>query len=159
MRQCFSSHTAQRKIAAFRPVFGIKADKGQHINRGFKDKELVAVSLIAEITGFIRTAHILPELIGCSPAVCISGNTGCTLCSAVPSYKHHIMVGVLVNIPGGNKGIDNAPVNLSFLCQIFYRFCVGGIVQWEPEVRRWGGASVRLACACFAGQQLHRFRE
>ena len=115
--------------------------------------------MIAEITGFIRTAHVLTEFIGCSPAVGVSGNTGCVLRSAVPSYKHHIVAGVLVNIPGSDKGIDNAPVNLSFLCQIFYHFCVGGIVQREPEVRRWGGASVRLACACFAGQQLHRLRE
>ena len=159
MRQCFPCHTAQRKIAAFHPVFGIKAYKGQHINGCFKDKELVAVPLIAEITGFIRTAHILPEFIGCSPAVGISGNTGCVLRSSVPSYKHHIVAGVLVNISGSDKGIDNAPVNLSFFCQILYRFCIGGIMQRKPEVRRWGGASVRLACACFAGQHLYRFRE
>lgn len=151
MRQCFSCHTAQRKVAAFCPVFGIKAEKGQHINGGFKGKELVAVSLIAEITGFIRTADILPEFIGCSPAVGVSGNTGYVLRSAVPSYKHHIVAGVLVNIPGGDKGIDNAPVKFAFFCQIFYtkavsyRISNSGLEKWRADMWYMDDTALKFA--------------
>ena len=41
------------------PVLRIKADKGQKVNRCFKDKELVAVSLISERIGPVSYTHLL----------------------------------------------------------------------------------------------------
>ena len=57
----FARNAAQGKIAPCLPVLRIKADKGQKVYRRFKDKELVAVSLIAERIGLVRPGNILSE--------------------------------------------------------------------------------------------------
>ena len=47
----FARNAAQGKIASIFPVLRVKADKGQKVNRCFKDKELVAVALVSERIG------------------------------------------------------------------------------------------------------------
>ena len=52
-------NAAQGKIISCLPILRIKGDKGQKVYRCFKDKELVAVSLIAERIGLVRPGNVL----------------------------------------------------------------------------------------------------
>ena len=135
------------KLAPCLPVLRIKADKGQKVNRCFKDKELVAVSLIAERIGLVRPGNILSEWVCRSSHMGVSRRT-----ASVSADKHNIVpLCVLVNIPGKKKSLNKRFVETSAFCEILD--CSVGCPVVQGQVKRCGRccAGFALSLGAFAG--------
>ena len=143
----FARNAAQGKVAPCLPVLRIKADKGQKVNRCFKDKELVAVSLIVERIGFVRPGNVLSEWVCRSSHMGVSRRT-----ASVSADKHNIVpLCVLVNIPGKKKSLNKRFVETSAFCEILD--CSVGCPVVQGQVKRCGRccAGFALSLGAFAG--------
>ena len=140
-------NAAQRKIASALPVLRIKADERYQVYRCFKDKELVAVSLIAERIGLVRPGNILSEWVCRSSHMGVSRRT-----ASVSADKHNIVpLCVLVNIPGKKKSLNKRFVETSAFAKILN--CSVGCSVVQGQVKRCGRccAGFTLPLAAFAG--------
>ena len=149
----FARNAAQGKIAPCLPVLRVKADKGQKVYRCFKDKELIAVSLIAERIGLVRPGNVLSEWVCRSSHMGVSRRT-----ASVSADKHNIVpLCVLVNIPGKKKSLNKRFVETSAFAKILN--CSVGCSVVQGQVERCGRCcgGFGLSLAVFACQHLNSF--